>query len=331
MQRTVSDRRALIKLFLGSALALGARSVAARASRSLDSFEFIDATPAFARLLKAPLEPVAAVAAYRAQIVEPNATPFGLIDPISDAEIGEYIARSIGKAGEIEQLGRQFPGYFLELWQRFDARFPLRARDTAVYLLPAPQDTLGGSVRFAGKRDLVILGAEVMAFAPKAGVAGAAFLHHELTHLYHQQQNRAMRDASRAYFAGNLRKPAQLHQILWLEGFAVFVSHTLNPTASLFDLLRVRDLEQQVSARRREIHALLRESFDSSDVSVIRSCVFDGSKDRGLPPKTGYYVGYLMARRLAEKHDIVALARMRGAELRHALIEAIDGTLSGVE
>jgi hypothetical protein len=318
-----SSRRILLQQCLGVAVTAGFSPATAQSATRSPPYELIDATPVFVQLLRSEAEGAAAVAAYKRSVIAAHATAFALIDPVSDTDIADYIARSRGEVAALATLAAAFPESFHELWQRFSAVLPLGGERTAVYLLPAPQQALGGSVRADGRRDLVILGAEVMRFAQQAGVAGAAFVHHELAHLHHQEQNREIRDAARAYFAGDRREPAKLHQILWLEGFAVFAAKLANPTASLFDLLRSRDIADRIHSRWREIAAMLRADFDATDADVIRRCVFTGDDSLHLPAKTGYYVGYLLASRLAANHRPAALARLRGQALRPALLSAL--------
>jgi hypothetical protein len=56
-------------------------------------------------------------------------------------------------------LGREFPAIFADHWRRFHEILPISGRHTRLYLLPAQQDALGGSVRFDGRNDLVLPGA----------------------------------------------------------------------------------------------------------------------------------------------------------------------------
>jgi hypothetical protein len=93
---------------------------------------------------------------------------YRFLEPLEDGDIIAYVERARGNLGPLREQRSEFPPLFNALWTRFDASLKLNA-GSVVYLLPAPADSLGGAVRFDGRRDVVLLGSEVMTFIQDAG------------------------------------------------------------------------------------------------------------------------------------------------------------------
>jgi len=135
-----------------------------------------------------------------------------------------------------------------------------------------------------------------------------AFFHHELFHIYHLQQTRtALLRAAQE----NGWKAAPTWWTLWLEGLATYVSSRLNPQLTAPEIFWTpRDLEQRMQAKLPEAARMLLTDLDDMDAKDAYSRWFTGSSNPpGLPERSGYYLGYLMAKQL-DRGDLAALARM---------------------
>jgi hypothetical protein len=126
-----------------------------------------------------------------------------------------------------------------------------------------------------------------------------AFFHHELFHMYQAQQIGA--DA-----------PTDDNQpvwwALWNEGLATYVSWKLNPTLTAPEIFwNPRDMEAQVQPKLAEAARLLLADLDGHD--EYGRWFMGGQNPPGLPSRSGYYLGYLMAKQL-DHGDLAALARM---------------------
>lgn len=127
-----------------------------------------------------------------------------------------------------------------------------------------------------------------------------AFFHHELFHIYHAQQIGA---------AEPPEDEQPLWWALWNEGLASYVSWQLNPTLSSGEIFWVpRDMEAQVQPKlAHAARLMLDDGLDSHD--GYARWFQGGEHPPDLPARSGYYLGYLMAKRL-DRGDLAALARM---------------------
>ena len=126
-----------------------------------------------------------------------------------------------------------------------------------------------------------------------------AFFHHELFHMYQAQQIGA---------AAPTDETQPVWWALWNEGLATYVSWKLNPTLTAPEIFwNPRDMEAQLQPRLAEAATLLLADLDSHD--EYSRWFTGGQNPPGLPSRSGYYLGYLMARHL-DHGDLAALARM---------------------
>jgi len=126
-----------------------------------------------------------------------------------------------------------------------------------------------------------------------------AFFHHELFHVYQAQQ------------VGAAMPPDATQPVswaLWGEGLATYVSWKLNPTLSAPEIFWMpRDMETQMQPKLAEAARLMLADLDGHEGYGRWFTV--GANPPGLPTRSGYYLGYLMAKRL-DRGDLAALARM---------------------
>jgi hypothetical protein len=126
-----------------------------------------------------------------------------------------------------------------------------------------------------------------------------AFFHHELFHVYQAQQVGAA-------VPPDATQP--LSWELWMEGLATYVSWKLNPTLTAPEIFWMpRDMETQMQPKLAEAARLMLPDLDGHEGNGRWFTV--GSNPPGLPTRSGYYLGYLMAKRL-DRGDLAALARM---------------------
>ena len=126
-----------------------------------------------------------------------------------------------------------------------------------------------------------------------------AFFHHELFHIYQAQ------------VIGAAAPPDETQPVswaLWAEGLATYVSWKLNPTLTAPEIFWIpRDMEAQMQPKLAEAARLLLADLDGHE--GYDRWFTGGSNPPGLPTRSGYYLGYLMAKQL-DRGDLSALARM---------------------
>jgi hypothetical protein len=126
-----------------------------------------------------------------------------------------------------------------------------------------------------------------------------AFFHHELFHIYQAQ-----------VIGANVPTGAvqPVSWALWNEGLATYVSWKLNPTLTAPEIFWMpRDMEAQLQSKLAEAARLMLPDLDGHE--GYGRWFTGGSNPPGLPERSGYYLGYLMAKRL-DRGDLAALARM---------------------
>jgi hypothetical protein len=193
--------------------------------------------------------------------------------------------------------------------------FPDFRCDFPIYLL----DSLGqldGAGRVVAGRPSLVVGIDMLMIENPA--LRPVFLAHEFFHRYHAQA---------AGFSDDAGEGQALWRVLWAEGLATYVSMKLTPGATLIDaLILPADLEARAKPKLPEIVAKLKPRLDKVDPATYRLLFTYGGKDAtkaGLPWRSGYYLGYLVAAELGKTRPLTALAHLRGAILRKAIEAAL--------
>ena len=256
---------------------------------------------------------------FRQMIVEPHKEIYGLaVSGMDDENLSRYLDQSESQENELRQLSNNLPDRLYRTWKSFALKFPDMKSDVTLYIAPAPQNAIGGWVRPFGNRVVVIFGFSTLArIVSELGFA--VFVHLELTHLYQAQVNPEFRAMTARYFMKESGPPSFLYQLMWLEGLADYVSRWLNPKAQPGDVFNLEPADE-IRARLPELARKLRVRMDASDRETIGEFVFGGNEIKGIPRKTGYYIGMLIAEQLGRTHSVKQLLRLGGKTL-HRLIE----------
>jgi hypothetical protein len=126
-----------------------------------------------------------------------------------------------------------------------------------------------------------------------------AFFHHELFHVYQAQQVGAA-------VPSNATQPVSW--ALWSEGLATYVSWKLNPALTAPEIFWMpRDMQTQMEPKLAAAARLMLEDLDGHEGYGRWFTV--GQNPPDLPTRSGYYLGYLMAKRL-DHGDLAALAKL---------------------
>ena len=134
------------------------------------------------------------------------------------------------------------------------------------------------------------------------------FFHHELFHLMH---TRSFDDCGALWCD------------LWTEGLATYVSHRLNPAATDAQLLLTEPVPLRAAIdkdRKAALCPLLAKLDSKADDDVAPLFMGRGTASQ-LPPRAGYFIGYLVAQEIGRTRSLKTLATMPAAQLR-PLIEA---------
>jgi hypothetical protein len=163
----------------------------------------------------------------------------------------------------------------------------------------------GGGRVIDGKPSLVF-GVDVIASEDPEAIG--ILIDHELFHRYHFQV---------AGFSDDKGSQEILWRALWAEGLATYVSMKLNSPASMQDALVVpRDLIERSRPLLPELIPELQPHLDEVNPELYATFFSYRGPDASPPSRVGYYIGALVAERLARQHSLPALARMPAAEVR---------------
>jgi len=193
--------------------------------------------------------------------------------------------------------------------------FPDFRCDFPVYLA----DTLGqldGAGREVDGRRALVLGIGNLA-AEQASLPLAILMSHEMFHRYHYQA---------AGYSDDLNERQPIWQALWVEGLATYASQVLAPGTTLSDALADGELAQRAAPLLPSLAGDLLAHMDETNVAVFDRYFSYGDEDvqrRGLPWRSGYYVGYVVAKELARRHTLAALAHLKGARLHDKVADEL--------
>ena len=287
-------------------------SPARAAPPSLGHLQLVDLTGDFAaeydRTADLPdAERVAGFKARFAPIVPGfySAGRFRLNDPAKyDARLLNSLQRFPDERAGIADVSRRFSAMFAPAVASFEARFGPMTGYPPVYLVHSLGEFDGGT-RSLPDGTFLFFGADMIARL-HATHDIQPFFHHELFHLVHAQ---AFPECDTVWCG------------LWTEGLAVYVSARLNPHATDEDLLLTfpEPLRPAVERDRAAAVCLVLKRLDSSDAEDTNAMFSSGHPAPNLPPRFGYYVGYLVAAELGRTRDLKTLAALKPAEMRPLL------------
>lgn len=236
---------------------------------------------------------------------------FGTTPEAYDAALARKLQAYPEKRAGIARVSAQFNTLFQPARKRFEQAFgPMRGYPP-IYLVNAHGEFDGGT------RDLprgmrLLFGADVID-AVHGDKPIEPFFHHELFHLLH---------------ARTFRECAQLWCGLWAEGLATYVAAQLNPEADDEALLLTvpEPLRPAVEQHRREALCAVLARFDSEKMDDYGPLFVGGSTSLSvnLPPRFGYYVGFLVAQDLGRDRSLKDLAALTNAQAQPLVHEALN-------
>ncbi len=289
--------------FLLLATVAAAPSAAAGAQRDKPAkVEIIDLTDEFGAFWKksqglAEAEKVSAFKAYFEPLI-PGFFRSKYFDPLIARSLQSYPEQQKG----IAIISRTFASSIGPARRGFEAAFGTWPVTAPIYLIHSTGE-MDGSVRRIQGKDHLVFGADRLAsrLSGKRKPNLRPLLHHELFHLHHGN-----------HFTGCWNS---LWCGIWREGLATYAAQSLNPTASDEDL-SLGELRGELAADPSKAICLTLTKLDSTEPKELRDFVSLNYTVPGLPPRFGYYVGFLAASELAKTHSLQQLAKMPAEQVR---------------
>jgi hypothetical protein len=260
------------------------------------------------------MAPDARVAAFKAEIIPlfPEFYGRARFEQMRDEQFDRRIARAIERFPETREAyvskAAQFEALLTPAFASFRTAFPDVRPVGDIYLINSLGEMDGGTRTF-NNRVYLIFGADVLARShPYANEE--PFFHHELFHTYHDDY---FSDCGAVWCA------------LWIEGLAVHVAKTLNEDATDAQLLLTvpEPIPAAVDANLQEAVCEARARLDSREESDLRALFSFQRLNERLPPRFGYYIGYLAAREAGRTRSVQELARLSQADVRPVLEAAL--------
>lgn len=298
----------MIGRFWAVAAALFAAPSAAQAPGPL---QLVDVTPSVVRAWErgAGVAEAERVAAFKAEFAQ-DLPGFYSHERVRQSQ-DKYDARLLkglndfpAQRAGVERVSREFQAMFTPALSSFEDRFgPMRGYPP-VYLVHSFGEFDGGTREIAGRLTL-LFGAD-MIDRYHAGANVQPFFHHELFHLRH---------------ARTFEECDQVWCALWAEGLAVLVAAELNPGATDAELLLTQPepIRPAIERDRRVAVCEVAARLDST-AAEDQAALFSFKRLRPeLPPRFGYYVGYLAAAEARRGRTLDELASLDNAAARQAV------------
>lgn len=265
------------------------------------------------------------LAAYRHGVIDRwpglyTVAVLGLVPgPVMDKQILRSLeaVRRDGDHPELRQLLRthiKATSAAFAVFGDFKCNFPIYFADTL--------GALDGAGRIVDGQRALVLGIGSLA-REQTQISLPVFLTHEFFHRYHFEA---------AGFSDDLEDRQEIWRNLWAEGLATYVSEVLTPGATAAEALMMpRDLEQRAEPLTARMASELLGGLDGMDEELFkRYFTTNPSTDRhGIPARAGYYVGYIVARRLAARHTLAELAHLKGEPLHSAIADTLRELAAG--
>lgn len=212
--------------------------------------------------------------------------------------------------GAIAAMSRRFASLLAPAQKSFEKAFGPMTGFRPIFVVHSLGEFDGG-MRTLGGKGYLMFGADMMAKL-YADRDIRPFFHHELFHLHH---SRTFRDCSKIWCN------------LWNEGLATYVSHRLNPKATDAELLLTipEPLRPAVEANRKEAVCTALAGLESEDRALNRALFSSGRLNERLPPRFGYYLGYLIAAEAGKTRSLQQLAALSAEEARPVVEESLRG------
>jgi hypothetical protein len=301
----------LFRLLLAAALAAAAPGPAlAQPSSAAAECQIVDLMPPFWSFWDAARDRDAAtqVALFQKMLQAPYAAVYDGVLRNIDIPLSQLVPQSIERAKPSEavlrrlttEISAQLPAQL----QLFRSEFADFSCSTPVYFLYSV-GTFDGATRGVSGRTALLFGVDVIARLHGEHLTPLAV--HELFHVHH---GNLLPKASEAFFWS-----------MWREGLATYVSRRMSPELTEQEaccLPPIGPVQEAMPKILTEALTLL-DSTRREDYSRY----FLGGVDVDIPVRSGYYLGYLVARELGRTRSLSDLARMPPAFVRPMLEETL--------
>jgi len=283
-----------------TAVAPGAASPSTSAADSAAAAcEITDLMPEFWRFWQAAQEVPreAWPALFRGMVRQPNADIYDAVFrnlPISEDQLlAGSLDRVEANLAILTKLSTALGADLPRRIARFREEFPDFRCDVPVRFLYSAGAFDGAIRQVAGRRNLMF-GVDLI--AQLHGEQAEPLYIHELFHLYHAQQSPAD-DEERLFWS------------LWREGLATWVACGPSPDRTTWSACGLPAVAEE-PGRVGELARLVTTALDGTSREDYARFFLGSESSASVPARSGYWIGYLVAQRLAETRSSRELAKL---------------------
>jgi hypothetical protein len=201
---------------------------------------------------------------------------------------------------------------FFHYAQEFSRFFPDYAPVTPVFF-SVSLFGLSAGMLVAGENTCLYFGVDEMAriYGPSGNLK--VIFQHELFHQYHYQIEPEISGDPAAW------------SFMWEEGLATYVSQRMNPGTTADQVLVMPDrLSELALPHLPDLARRLLDQADSTNPNDYSDLFTMIQAPPGIPARSGYFVGYRVAEKLAASRSLVELVHLRGPELKRAVLGVLN-------
>jgi hypothetical protein len=245
---------------------------------------------------------------FDANVLQAAAVVGDVKQELARARVRAYLDDVVPYIPKMRQLSANIDSSFQAYANDFTDTFPDFAPKSRVYFTVA-MFSFDGGTRPVGGKIALLFGIDGIARFQGSDANLKILFDHELFHQYHDQIAPELTDDD-----------APLWMALWEEGLATYVSQRMNPGSSVAQVLMFPpDLAGHAQPKLRALAQELMANLDSKEAAEYASFFYVRNDRPDIPPRSGYYVGYLVAAALGSNRTLQQLAALRGPELKTAV------------
>jgi hypothetical protein len=257
-----------------------------------------------------------AAARLRTTIVDPHPDLYNddYVDVASGRKWEDLVTRDRtyveAHRSEVHAAERYLSAHVRQYMDAFRGTFPDYRCDFVFYIAPS-FGRMDGAAGFVRGQHRLIFAPDVIPRYHKLSEL-KVLIDHETFHIYHHQVT--------SVFGASAEAVPPTDEMLWGEGLATFVSWRMNPGVSLDIALLQSGIPEGARPHLAAIASDLLRHLQEKDEATYNHYFVAGQQPEGYPPRAGYYVGFLIAQKLASRYTLPELARLKGRQLTDVVI-----------
>jgi hypothetical protein len=231
--------------------------------------------------------------------------------PEAQARVAKYLQEVSSFIPAMRHITITIRDGFVRYVQEFSTAFTDYAPTIPVYFTVSLFGFAGGLL-VAGENTGLYFGVDELArsYGPTGNLK--VILQHELFHQYHYQ------------IAPEISRDPAAWAFMWEEGLATFVSRRMNAGTTADQVLVTPDrLSELAQPHLPDLARRLLDNADSTNPNDYIDLFSAEQTPSGIPARSGYFVGYRVAEKLAATRSLVELVHLRGPELKRAVLSSL--------